>query len=137
MVTKKILWQNIRLHDKNITRKQLKEWLSQQDVYTTHRRVVQRFPRLRIVTKGLNDLWDSDLMDVSNLVKHNNGVTFIGIFIDVFSRYLYAAPMKNKSTKETLKAIKQVLKDAFPNQPEKICTDAGKEYVGREVEDYL
>ena len=132
-----ILWKNIRLHDKNITRKQLKERLSQQDVYTTHQRVIRRFPRLRIVTKGLNDLWDSDLMDVSNLAKHNNGVTFIGIFIDVFSRYLYAVPMKNKSTKETLKAIKQVLKDAFPNQPEKICTDAGKEYVGREVEDYL
>ena len=90
-----------------------------------------------MVTSGLNDLWDADLMDVSNLAKHNNGVTFIGIFIDVFSRYLYVAPMKNKSTKETLKAIKEVLRESHPNQPETIHTDAGKEFVGKEVEDYL
>ena len=132
-----ILWENIKLHDKNITRKQLQEWLSHQDVYTTHRRVIQRFPRRRIVTKGLNNLWDSDLMDVSNLARHNNGITFIGIFIYVFSRYLYAVPMKNKSTKETLKAIKEALRQSYPNQTEKIHTDAGKEYVGKEVEDYL
>ena len=61
-----ILWENIELYDRNITRKQLQEWLSHQDVYTTHRRVIRRFPRRRIVTKGLSDLWDSDLMDVSN-----------------------------------------------------------------------
>ena len=132
-----ILWENIKLHDRNITRKQLQEWLSHQDVYTTHRRVIRRFPRRRIVTKGLNDLWDSDLMDVSNLARHNNGITFIGIFIDVFSRYLYAVPMKNKSTKETLKAIKEALRQSYPNQPETIHTNAGKEYVGKEVEDYL
>ena len=76
-------------------------------------------------------------MDVSNLARHNNGITFIGIFIDVFSRYLYAVPMKNKSTKETLKAIKEALRQSYPNQPEKIHTDAGKEYVGKEVEHYL
>ena len=136
-VRKEILWENIKLHDRNITRKQLQEWLSHQDVYTTHRRVIRRFPRRRIVTKGLNNLWDSDLMDVSNLARHNNGITFIGIFMDVFSRYLYAVPMKNKSTKETLKAIKEALRQSYPNQPETIRTDAGKEYVEKEVEDYL
>ena len=132
-----ILWGNIKLHDRNITRKQLQEWLSHQDVYTTHRRVIQRLPRRRIVTKGLNDLWDSDLMDVSNLARHNNGITFIRIFINAFLRYLYAVPMKNKSTKETLKAIKEALRWSYPNQPETICTDAGKEYVGKKVEHYL
>ena len=76
-------------------------------------------------------------MDVSYLARHNNGIIFIAIFINVFSRYLYVVPMKNKSTKETLKAIKEALRQSYPNQPEKIFTDAGKEYVGKEVEHYL
>ena len=52
-------------------------------------------------------MWDVDLMDMSNLAKYNDGVTFIAIFIDIFLRYLYVDPIKNKSTKETLQAIKR------------------------------
>ena len=131
------LLEAIKLHGKNISRKKLQEWLSRQDVYTTHRHIIRRFPRRRVITRGMNDLWDSDLMDVSNLSRFNNGINFIAIFIDVFSRYLYAIPMKNKSNKETLKAIKSALMESRPQQPETIRTDAGKEYVGKEVKEYL
>ena len=62
-------------------------------------------------------MWDVDLMDMSNLAKYNDGVTFIAIFIDIFSRYLYVEPMKNESTKETLQAIKRVLAKS-QQQPE-------------------
>ena len=51
---------------------------------------------------------DVDLMDMSNLAEYNDGVHFVAIFIDIFSSYLYVEPMKNKSTKETLTAIKNV-----------------------------
>ena len=102
------LWQYIKLHGRNITRKQLYEWLSKQDVYTSHHPILHHFARRRVIPRGINDVWDVDLMDMSNLAKHNDGVTFIGIFIDIFSRYLYVEPMKNKSTKETLEAIKRV-----------------------------
>ena len=56
-------------------------------------------------------------MDMSNLVKYNDGVTFIAIFIDIFSMYLYANSMKKKSTKETLSAIKRVFAKS-QQQPE-------------------
>ena len=59
-------------------------------------------------------------MDVSDLSRQNNEVTFILIFIAVFSRYLYAIPMKNKSGKETIKAIKEALTQSHPNEPETI-----------------
>ena len=47
-----ILWRNIKLHGRNITRKQLQDWLSQQDVYTTHQRVIRHFPKKRVVSRG-------------------------------------------------------------------------------------
>ena len=92
------LWQYIKLHGRNINRKQLYEWLSKQDVYTSHHPILHHFARRQVITRGLNDVWDVDLMDMSNLAKYNDGVTFIAIFIDIFSRYLYVEPMKNKST---------------------------------------
>ena len=130
------LWQYIKLHGRNITRKQLYEWLSKQDVYTSHHPILHCFARRRVITRGLNDVWDVDLMDMSNLAEHNDGVTFIAIFIDIFSRYLYVEPMKNKSTKETLQAIKRVFAKS-QQQPETFRSDAGKEFIGKEVKQYL
>ena len=130
------LWHHIRQHGRNISKKQLYKWLSKQDVFTSHHPIIHRFARRRVITRGLNDVWDVDLMDMSNLAKYNDGVHFIAIFIDVFSRYLYVHPMKNKSTKTTLNAIKSIF--AKSNlQPETFCSDAGKEFVGKEVKDYL
>ena len=71
---------------------------------TSHHPIIHGFAR-RVFTRGLNDVWDVDLMDMSNLAKYNDGVHFVAILIDIFSRYLYVELMKNKSTKETLTAI--------------------------------
>ena len=71
-------------------------------------------------------------MDMSNLAKYNDSVTYIAIFIDISSRYLYVQPMKNKSTKETLSVIKRVF--AKSQQPPKTFrSDAGKEFVGKDI----
>ena len=75
-------------------------------------------------------------MDMSNLAKYNDSVHFIAIFIDIFSRYLSVEPMKNKSTKETLTAIKNVFHKSRL-QPETFRSDAGKEFIGKDVQQYL
>ena len=75
-------------------------------------------------------------MDMSNVTKYNDGVHFVAIFIDIFSRYLYVEPMKNKTTKETLTAIKNVFCKSRL-QPETFRSDAGKEFIGKDVKEYL
>ena len=130
------LWKYLKLHGKSITRKQLKDWLSKQDTYTSHHPIRHKFPTRQVVTSGINDLWDVDLMDVSNLADTNDGVHFILIIIDVFSRYLYVEPMPNKSVPETLKAFKTILRRSG-QQPDTFRSDAGKEFLGKEMKDYL
>ena len=130
------LWQYVSLHGRNITKKPLYKWLSEQDVYTSHHPVIHCLARRRVVTRGLNDVWDVDLMDMSNLAKYNDGVHFITIFIDIFSRYLYIKPMKNKTTKETLTAIQNSFCKSRL-QPETFRSDAGKEFIGKDVKEYL
>ena len=43
--------------------KEVKEWLSSQDPYTLHRKIVRRFKRRKTYAKGINDLWQIDLVD--------------------------------------------------------------------------
>ena len=105
-------------------------------MYTSHDPIIHCFARRRVVTRGLNDVWDVDLMGMSNLAKYNDGVHFIAIFIDIFSRYLCMEKMKSKSTKETLTAIKNVFHKSRL-QPETFRSDAGKEFIGKDVKEYL
>ena len=130
------LLHHIRSTGRQITRKQLNEWLSKQDVYTSHHPIIRRFSRKRVITRGIDDVWDADLLDMANLSEFNDGINYIAIFIDIFSRYVYAEPMKNKSSKETLRALKQVFHDS-DTQPETFRSDAGKEFLGNDVKNYL
>ena len=81
----------------------------------------------------MNDTWDVDLMDMTKFARYNNGVHYIAIFIDIFSRYLYAEPMKNKMTKTTLQAIKRVFSRS-KGLPNTFRSDAGNEFAGKEVQ---
>ena len=105
-------------------------------MYTSHQPIIHHFARQKVVTRGLNDVWDVDLMDMSNLAKYNDGVHFVAIFINIFSRYPYMEPMKNKSTKETSTTIKNVFHKSRL-QPETFRSDAGKEFIGKDVKEYL
>ena len=46
------LWQYITLHGRSITKKTLYEWLSKQDVYTSHHQIIHGFTRQKVVTRG-------------------------------------------------------------------------------------
>jgi len=47
------------------------------------------------VVAGLNSLFDGDLADMQNVSKYNDGVKFLLILKDVFSRFLWVVPLKD------------------------------------------
>ena len=63
------------------------------------------------------------LMDMANLRKRNEGVKYILIVIDVFSRFLYAQPVKSKRGADVVMALKRIL--TGPKKPNTIRTDRG------------
>ena len=72
-------------HGSRLTKQQVSDWLYKQDVYTSHHPVLHQFSRLKVITQGLNDVWDADLMDMSKFARHNDGIHYVAIFIDIFS----------------------------------------------------
>ncbi|GFU41565.1 chromo domain-containing protein [Trichonephila clavipes] len=45
-------------------RRDVQKWLSQQDVYTLHKPVRYKFQRRKTIAYGVNELWQSDLLDM-------------------------------------------------------------------------
>ena len=118
-----------------ISKAQIQEWLMKQEVYTVNRFVTKKFKRSRVIVAGINDIWDSDLMDMRNLAKYNLGINYVLVAIDIFSRYLYIQPLKTKHGKEIITAFEAIIKQG--SKPNCLRSDAGSEYTSHEVEKYF
>lgn len=108
-----------------------REWLMRQDAYTLHKPVRYKFKRRKVLSFGIGELIQCDLIDVSKLSKHNNGFKYILVAIDVFSKRAYAVPIKRKNADSVVEAFKKVIKQA--KNVVNIQSDAGKEFLNRKV----
>jgi transposase InsO family protein len=120
----------------------IKEFLLKQDAYTLHRPVCKRFPRNSYTVNNLNNVWESDLVDVQALSKYNDGVKYLLTVIDVFSKFLHIVPLKSKTGKAVATAFQSLFKDpkyAKPirRRPVWVRTDRGKEFLNKTFQDML
>lgn len=120
---------------KKINLRQIKEWLRGQETYTLHHQVQRKFPRNRVIVDGIDEQWDVDLMDMGNVSKDNNGVKYVLVAIDIFSRYTWLVPLKTKQGKEVSEAFLTIF--ARGRQPEKIRSDKGSEFTNKVLQTTL
>ena len=71
-------------------------------------------------------MWQADLVDMSAISKYNDGYKFLLTCIDVFSKYAWAIPLKNKSSKSVVAAFELSFGD---RRPANLQTDKGTEFV--------
>ena len=115
-----------KLKTKGITKKQITEFLKKQEVQQMHKNfkpIKKFFP---IYAQHKNEIWQTDLLDLSNLSKYNQGYHYILIFIDVFSRFVYVIALQNKTSSIVNDGLKGVLSI---EKPELIQADRGSEFI--------
>ena len=93
---------------------------------------------------GTFDLWQADLLDVSNWSAENNGIHFLLVCIDVFSKYIFVVPVENKGGQTMRIAFERIFDEAARKQyaveirkrlvPIKIQTDKGLEFRNTAVQ---
>lgn len=111
------------------------KWLQNQDDYSFQKPARKSFKKPRVVVNKIDQQYDMDLIDFSSLSKHNRGITFLLIVIDIFSRYLWVQPLKNKTGREVVKALDKIFSAGRVCQ--KLRSDNGKEFVNKVVQAYL
>jgi transposase InsO family protein len=128
-------------YEKNlITAKQLREanpgihvlaildFLSKQEGHQMHKHVKKSsLPFAPIVADAVNANWQMDLMDVSNNSHANEGVKFLLCIVDVFSRFAWVLPLKNKMAKTVNDTLEPLVKQY---KVQNINIDKGSEFKG-------
>lgn len=113
------------------------DWLSNQDTYTLHRPVRKKFPRLHYDVPMIDAVWEIDLVDMQALKSHNDGYNYLFVAIDVFSKFAWVQPIKNKSGPTVVNAFDTILSKAHGRVPFYLQSDRGKEFVCTAFQNYL
>jgi hypothetical protein len=119
-----------------ITFKGVQKWLSGQSAYTVHKPARRNYSRNRVLVSGIDEQWQLDLADLSSLQKYNDGYKFILTCIDIFSKYAWAVPLKNKSATTVCDAFESVLKSSN-RKPFRVQTDKGTEFLNKDFQKLL
>ena len=129
------LYQEAKKHYPSLTFRQVKTWLQSKDTYTLHKPVRYNFPGNRVIVTRIDDQWQVDLVDISSLARFNKGYKFLLTCIDVFSKFAWVVPLKNKSGEALVNGFQSILD--LGRSPEKLQTDKGTELFNRNFQSFL
>lgn len=123
------LYQKAKEKDAKIRRKDVEAWLKKQETVQVHapRKEVKHYYPIK--SNHQDHIWQADLMDVSAQAHNNKGVNFLLCVVDIWSRYAWVQPLKNKESPTVNAAFADILKEG--RKPEILMSDNGSEFISR------
>ncbi len=105
------------------------KFLQNQETYQLHRAVYKQKVVKPILTSGPREIFHVDLIDMSSLEYWNNRYHWILTVIDLFSKFAWAIPLKNKQAVTVAKVIEPL----FEKEKCKILQlNRGSEFISDE-----
>ena len=106
--------------------KEIKEFYDNQAVGEVYKKI-QKQRNGMIFSLAPDMVYQLDLIDMSKYAETNNNFKWIAVIIDVYSRKMWAYPVKNKEAKTMTEALKGFFDE---HKPQELMTDKGGEYEG-------
>ena len=61
-----------------------------------HKPIIRKFEKRKVYSTFKDNIWGVDLSDIQLLRKYNKGIRFLLFVIDIFSKYAWVVPLKDK-----------------------------------------
>ena len=91
-----------------------------------HKPIIRKFKKRKVYSAFKDNIWAADLADTQLISKFNKGYRFSLCVIDIYSKYAWVVPLKNKKGVSIVNAFQKVLKESA-RKPQKIWVDKGSE----------
>jgi hypothetical protein len=124
-----------RLNRKLLSKDQVETWLSGQEAYVLHKRVVtRRFKRNPMkYQRRVGSLFQADIIFYPDIPHH--GYKYMLLVQDTHSRYLLHRFLKSKTCKEVLSRIKNIF-EKIGFIPDALLVDSGLEWFCKEFKEW-
>ena len=100
---------------------------NQQLAEELHKPIIRKFETRNVHAAFKDNIWGADLADMQLLSRYNKGIRFLLCVINIFSKYVWVAPVKYKKGIRIVKAFQIILKQSN-RKPNKIWVDKGSEF---------
>ena len=105
-----------------------------------HKPIRRKFEKRRVIITGKNsnspidNTWTADLVDMQPYSRWNKGYKYLLTVLDVFSKYAWVIPIKDKKGETITNAFKGIINNRKPTY---LWTDKGTEFYNSTFKDYL
>ena len=73
-----------------------------------HKSIVRKFKKRKIYSGFKNNIWGAYLADMQLISKFNKGFRFLLCVIDIFSKYSWVIPLKDKKVISIVNAFQKI-----------------------------
>ena len=101
-----------------------------------HKPIIKNFKRRKVYSSFKDNIWGVDLADMQLISKYNKGIRYLLCVIDLFSRYSWVIPVKNKKGESIVEGFKKILDDSN-RKPYKIWVDHESEFYNNKRNSFL
>ena len=99
-----------------------------------HKPKRKNFPRRKIIVNHIDEIFAADLAEMQKFTKLNKGYQYLLTCIDIFSKYSWVIPLKDKKGINVKNALQKIFKERSPKFSR---TDRGTEFYNKQVQDLL
>ena len=101
-----------------------------------HKPIIIKFNKIKVYSAFKDNIWGADLADVQLISKFDQGFRFLLCVFDIFSKYAWVVPLKDKKGVSIVNAFQKNLHDS-KRKPNKIWVDKGGEFYNRSMKSWL
>ena len=91
-----------------------------------HKPIIRKFKERKVYSLFRDNIWGVDLADMQSLSKYNTGIKYLLCAIDLFSKYAWVIPLKDKKGTNIVNGFQKIISDR--RKPNKIWVDQGSEF---------
>ena len=101
-----------------------------------HKPIIRKFKKRKVYSSFKDNIWCVDLADMQLISKYNRGIRYLLCAIDLFSKYAFVVPLKDKKGTTIVNAFQSIL-DSLKRKPNKIWVDQGNEFYNKSFKKWL
>ena len=90
----------------------------------------------KVHSSCIDNIWGADLINLKLISKLKKGFRFLLSVIDIYSKYAWVIPLKNKKGITVTNVFQRIL-DESKHKPNKTWVDKGSRFYNRSIKSFL